>query len=1464
MKYTLVASLLWAGAWQVFGQSMLSNGSFETAADSSYNQYHYNRFTTVAPWVIDRAGNNYGVARVNQSYASSSAVQVGSLVGSAGMWLSANGNVSQAASTSFAAMGVGQLEFSVKIGQSSNFAATNSIALEVLDGDGTVLASNVITSLSPGDDLSAFSLSYATSGQEAGSPSVRVRSGAGSTSGVFVIDDAQLLFEGEANSQKLIEPVVWVNVDTQLGAGGPVKKYWEHRHDQITGETGDKVGVLFVGDSITDQMTRSLQTGPYVLVDSEHKPLFDATWTSRFKPVNAGIAGQVTQNIRWQVANGVYDSVAKPEVISLMIGTNNLHQNAIASGSSPAPALGDVENREDVVIGIQAVVQDLRAWSPDSVILLHSILPRNFNGADPVSNNLVEGVNADIAVWAAGQVGVEYVDLYTAFSDGSGGIDTSLYDTDQLHLSSAGYSKWFEVLKPLVEDVYVVGPQHIEQMDIPQHRGTVAAKPDYSEVEGKAGTFGWNTSDKSETWSEAFQRARGTAPTQEAELVFIGDSVLMSFGSVGGRTHTFDRGSATWNAFNYDQYSAVNAAMSGNQTQNTLWMLENGLLDGIGKPKMFVVIIGTNNREGVIDSGGTELVFNPDGAQTSQQIAEGILSVVQGIQAIHPKAHIVCTNFLRGAHVGDPERVVTQEVDVILEKAFARDSSSYLHYFDINEVFIDPASPNGAYYSNYHVGDNIHPNNNGYTALATALQPYIDKYVKVSDRTNRESGVTAIDATGWQEEVARGTVATVSDFSLIRQNAGVTVDLSGLSGDAAYEFIVRARDVGQASAILLADSNGSMRLEQWNNREKMGISYGGDHVFEPLYGTSVASPYGGFQHMVFNVHAEAGFTHVFLNGSLVGVLNRAYTFNQAASSLANISAEPLGAANEEVLHGFAAYDGVLSDEEIARHHRAAFCYALAEVEFSQFPKHLQLYPRGEGGTLVTVPVSGNVLESGYDAVVLKLWRDGVVYGGEVVSPLTYVDGEAAFSLSPSIVPELAQYTVRCYLRDASGDTLVGIAHNIVAGDVYLVQGQSNAYARNWNGSANENLGPYLRSFGTNPIFQFGESANEEAMRAGFTQADVDWHYAIADEDVDNNDDDRARGHVGQLGARIGAALIEQHQVPVAVITGAHGGKQLDFFPRNDSQPSDTASNYGRLLWRCQKAGVTQAIRAIIFCQGESDEGIIHGRVAGTQTPEAYDAMFSALYHDWMNDYGVEHTYAIQVRPKCYDWVEPSDTRLRNYQRLWADKFSNFSVFSYNAIAGQLNPDFCHYDYVDGYEAMGNQIAAAMGRDLYEMADGGNLDAPNPMKASYSNGSRTEIVIQMRHLGDSLIVDAGVEDYFQLERADGTAINDPSVTQVEVQQHTLTLTLSGVAPAEAARVAFQSHQLEVGADYWVTNANGVGMLTFSQMLEGALTPLETWQREVQGVAPGASTQTDTDGDGLVELMEYALGTDPNGT
>ena len=89
----------------------------------------------------------------------------------------------------------------------------------------------------------------------------------------------------------------------------PAMKDQQRHADFLFRKTEGEIGLLFLGDSITDFWPRRgeaswLQLAPY-------------------KPANFGISGDRTEHLLWRIANGELDGIS-PKVTVLMIGTNNV------------------------------------------------------------------------------------------------------------------------------------------------------------------------------------------------------------------------------------------------------------------------------------------------------------------------------------------------------------------------------------------------------------------------------------------------------------------------------------------------------------------------------------------------------------------------------------------------------------------------------------------------------------------------------------------------------------------------------------------------------------------------------------------------------------------------------------------------------------------------------------------------------------------------------------------------------------------------------------------------------------------------------------------------------------------------------------------------------------------------------------------------------------------------------------
>jgi hypothetical protein len=443
------------------------------------------------------------------------------------------------------------------------------------------------------------------------------------------------------------------------------------------------------------------------------------------------------------------------------------------------------------------------------------------------------------------------------------------------------------------------------------------------------------------------------------------------------------------------------------------------------------------------------------------------------------------------------------------------------------------------------------------------------------------------------------------------------------------------------------------------------------------------------------------------------------------------------------------------------------------VVFSHLPKPMQVYPRNLATGYGSVLVAGAVTNAGSTQIAVTVLRNGIAYTNFIQS-LVYSNGTAAFAITAPILAELASYTFEVRVTRDSTDYLVASSADVVAGDVFIINGQSNAEARLFNGSANGNQHPYLRSFGT---------PNDSAA---IVAADLNWHLA-------EGDAWGTAGFVGQWGIRMGRLIIDKYGIPVAIINGARAGWPISSFQRNDANHEDLGTDYGRTLFRAREAGVQDGVRSLFWFQGESDSG----------DADVHEKCWITLRDNWREDFPtIEKFYVFQLHAGCNGLVNQFDTDLRNRQRLFPDRFADVEVMSSTAVT--QNTDNCHYPYVNGYERHATNIFRLVQRDLYAAAPQNNIEPPNPYYAYFSTPGHDQITVVMRQTADTLAFNTGAESDFRLE---GSAV---VVAIGTAASNTLVLTLSGDASA-ATGLSFGGHQ---GAAFpAITNANGVGLLAF---------------------------------------------------
>jgi hypothetical protein len=464
-------------------------------------------------------------------------------------------------------------------------------------------------------------------------------------------------------------------------------------------------------------------------------------------------------------------------------------------------------------------------------------------------------------------------------------------------------------------------------------------------------------------------------------------------------------------------------------------------------------------------------------------------------------------------------------------------------------------------------------------------------------------------------------------------------------------------------------------------------------------------------------------------------------------------------------------------------------FGLPAVNFTSLPKPLQLYPRDLNTGFASVTIAGTVLSSNCTQVSVAVTRAGMAYTN-LTQVLTYTAGQAPFAFTVPIFAELAGYDFTVQVTSNATDFTVATATNVVAGDVLLINGQSNAEAQKYNGSANTNQSQWLRSFGYH------------AENPTTTTNNPNWYLA-------EGDAAEGPGAVGQWGLRLGRWLSDSNAVPVAILNGARGGEPISYYQRTDMNHTNVANNYGRLLWRVTQAGLTNAVRAILWHQGETDadDGATH------------ETGWLKVYSNWREDFpSVEKVYVCQLHAGCGPTTRELPD-LRDRQRRFADRDSDIEVMSTTAVP--QHTDGCHYAYDNGYRVIGESLYRLVQRDLYGVASA-NINPPNPAYAYFSGANTNEVRIELRDTADTLTWDSGAHVDFRLEGSAATPTNGYATA------HTIILQFSQNVGA-ATGVSYLGHY---GSAPNVKNANGVGLLAFYNVPVLAADP---------GGSPGVPTQ-----------------------
>ncbi|OQX06754.1 MAG: hypothetical protein BWK80_50345, partial [Desulfobacteraceae bacterium IS3] len=437
--------------------------------------------------------------------------------------------------------------------------------------------------------------------------------------------------------------------------------------------------------------------------------------------------------------------------------------------------------------------------------------------------------------------------------------------------------------------------------------------------------------------------------------------------------------------------------------------------------------------------------------------------------------------------------------------------------------------------------------------------------------------------------------------------------------------------------------------------------------------------------------------------------------NQLSGTIPNFTAFNLSGLQSAGFHincGLTAFDAaqkvVLDNKDPIWQHRNPNCPIVVPtvptITYQKVPADYQLYPR-EADNSAVVSILGTIATAGYDSVkakVYKVYDDG--RPSELMQPvqekaLTYSGGKADFSLDFNIYAGLVEYKVEIYAVKGGTEILHKTINNVVCGDVFLIYGQSNAVG--WSSIPEQSK--WVRSFGTSV---YSSSVDPAASQTG-----TSWGIA---QGLTRNSYLSAG-----WGVYLGKMISDAYKIPVCIINGAVGGKPISSFLRYEADPDSWVTAYGRMLYRAEKAGVKDKVKAILWHQGESD-------TASSSLYPVYADKFDKLYKAWMENYpGIEKVYTFQLHPHtCISFCESYQANIREVQRTLPSRYSNVEVMS---TVGINEYDGCHYTTA-GYKKMTEGVFRQVAKDFYGQSYDSEVKPPDIIKAYYTNAANTEIAL----------------------------------------------------------------------------------------------------------------------------------------
>ena len=178
------------------------------------------------------------------------------------------------------------------------------------------------------------------------------------------------------------------------------------------------------------------------------------------------------------------------------------------------------------------------------------------------------------------------------------------------------------------------------------------------------------------------------------DILLVGDSITIQWGD-------------SWKK-HFPDFKAVNIGIGGDKTQNVLWRLDHGGVDGL-QPKAIVLMIGNNN-----------MFFTPETG--IEAAALGIQMCVKNLREKFPAAAIIVAKILPAHAPGNRFYEDIKKTNAALDP-LKLDSDANVKVIDL---WSDFTNADGTIKKDLFTPDNIHLSPAGYAVYAEKLKPLLE------------------------------------------------------------------------------------------------------------------------------------------------------------------------------------------------------------------------------------------------------------------------------------------------------------------------------------------------------------------------------------------------------------------------------------------------------------------------------------------------------------------------------------------------------------------------------------------------------------------------------------------------------------------------------------------------------------------------------------------------------------------